>query len=308
MSRGCDLPLDSYRLAHYSVQVPCYVCDGGNTYDAELCRHCFAPMALAHQSADQNVRPLMIAVLGTSGAGKTVYLGMLMDVVSRCPDPLHVLARGAFSISLQQLTTSALAQGIFPNKTPNEPDRWNWVHCQIRSKRHRRPVDLIVPDMAGEAILQEIDHPRTYPVIRSFLRKCSGVIVLIDAIRLERGEHDQDHFSMKLLMFLDELFRPPKKKKTPPRPIALVLTKADQCERCFDDPVAFARTHATGMWQHCQERLPKYKIFASGVAGACAYRKELGGVRRRIPLRIEPRGIVEPFAWLIDNIPTTRKK
>ncbi|OHB78922.1 MAG: hypothetical protein A2W31_10595 [Planctomycetes bacterium RBG_16_64_10] len=307
MSRGCDLPLDSYRLAHYSVQVPCYVCDGGNTYDAEICRHCHAPMALAHQSAAQKTHPAMVAVLGTTGAGKTVYLGMLMDMVSRRPEPLQVLARGAFSISLQQLTTSALARGYFPEKTPNEPDRWNWVHCQIRSKRHRRPVDLIVPDMAGEAVLQEIEHPRTYPVIRSFLRKCAGVIVLIDAIRLQRGEHDQDHFSLKILMFLDELFDQPKKKKQPQRPVALVLTKADQCERCFDDPVAFAKTHAAGMWQHCRERVTKYRVFAAGVAGACAYRRELGGGRRRIPLRVEPRGIVEPFEWLIENLAISTK-
>jgi hypothetical protein len=61
------------------------------------------------------------------------------------------------------------------------------------------------------------------------------------------------------------------------------------------------------MWQHCQERLPKYRIFAAGVAGACAYRRELGGIRRRIPLRIEPRGIVEPFNWLIDNVPVARR-
>jgi hypothetical protein len=307
MSRGCDLPLDSYRLAHYSVQVPCYICDGGNTYDAALCRHCQAPMALSHQSATQKMRPLMIAVLGTSAAGKTVYLGMLMDMVSRRPEPLEVMARGAFSISLQQLTTSALAQGIFPSKTPNEPDRWNWVHCQIRSKR-RRMVDLILPDMAGEAIVEEIDHPQTYPVIRSFLKKCSGVILLIDAIRLQHGEHDQDHFAMKLLMFLDELYGPQqKKKKAAARPIALVMTKADQCERCFDDPVTFARTHAAGMWQHCEKNLPKYKVFATGVAGACAYRKELGDARRRIPLRTEPRGIIEPFQWLIEQIPTPKR-
>lgn len=316
MTRGCDLPMDSYRLAHYSVQVPCYVCDGGNTYDAEICRHCQAPMALAHQSAAQKVRPSMVAVLGTSGAGKTVYLGMLMDMLSRRDDPLQVLARGAFSISLQQLTTSALVQAEFPSKTPNEPDRWNWVHCQVRSKKHRHPFELIVPDMAGEAVLQEIDHPRTFPVIRSFLAKCTGVIVLIDAIRLQGGEHDQDHFTMKLLTFLNELFeeqegkqktKPKKKKKPAHPPIALVLTKADQCERCFDDPAAFARTHAPGMWQYCQERLPTYRVFASGVAGACAFRNELGGSRRRIPLRIEPRGVIQPFQWLIETIPASRR-
>ena len=42
--------MDSYRLAAYTVPCPCYICGGGNNFDAELCRHCHAPMALAHQA------------------------------------------------------------------------------------------------------------------------------------------------------------------------------------------------------------------------------------------------------------------
>ena len=46
MSGKGVLPMDSYRLAQYSVQVPCFICEGGNSFDAEVCRHCQAPMAL----------------------------------------------------------------------------------------------------------------------------------------------------------------------------------------------------------------------------------------------------------------------
>ena len=153
------LPLDSYRLVQYAVQVPCYICNGGNTFDAELCRHCQAPMALSHQANTQNVHPRMIAAIGSSGAGKTVFLGMLIDMLSRQSDRMQLLARGAFSINLQQTAMSALARREFPTKTPNEPDRWNWVHCQIRPPRNRQPIELIMPDMAGEALLEEIEHP-----------------------------------------------------------------------------------------------------------------------------------------------------
>ena len=31
------LELDSYRLAAYTVPCPCYICGGGNNFDAELC-------------------------------------------------------------------------------------------------------------------------------------------------------------------------------------------------------------------------------------------------------------------------------
>ena len=52
----------------------------------------------------------MIAVFGASGVGKTVYLGMLMDMLSRQTERLQLLARGAFSITLQQTTVAALSR------------------------------------------------------------------------------------------------------------------------------------------------------------------------------------------------------
>jgi hypothetical protein len=291
--------LDSHRLAAYTVPYPCYICGGGNNFDAELCRHCHAPMALAQQAAQQNVQPQMLAALGPSGAGKTVYLGMLTDMLSRQDEPLQVLARGAFSIQLQQQTLGALARCEFPQKTPTEPDRWHWVHCQVLRPRYR-PIELIMPDLAGEALLEEVDHPRTFPVIRAFLSKCAGAMILIDAPRAQAGESDEDFQTMKLLSYLCELESDPH-YGWPTRPLAMVFTKADQCEDCFDDPAAFARRHTPGLVQQCQQRLRRHQFFAVGVAGACGFRHETHG-RVHVPLRIEPRGIVEPFLWLVDQL------
>src|SRR5262249_37565232 len=198
------LELDSYRLAAYTVPSPCYICGGGNNYDAELCRHCHAPMALAHQAMTQKIHPRMIAAIGPSGAGKTVYLGMLSDMLSRQDEQLQLLARGAFSIRLQQSAMASLARCEFPRKTPHEPDRWNCVHCQVLRKK-QKPAELIMPDLAGEALLEEVDHPGTYPVIRSFLGKCAGVLVLVDAPRAQSGESDEDFHTMKLVSYLSEL-------------------------------------------------------------------------------------------------------
>jgi hypothetical protein len=292
------LEMDSYRLAAYTVPCPCYICGGGNNFDAELCRHCHAPMALAHQANSQKIHPRMIAAIGPSGAGKTVYLGMLTDMLSRQDETMQLLARGAFSIKLQQHTMAALAHSEFPSKTPNEPDRWHWVHCQVIRKK-RRPAELIMPDLAGEALLEEVDHPNTYPVIRAFLNKCAGVLVLVDAPRVENGETDEDFHTMKLISYLCELSAD-KKVGWPSRPVALVFTKADQCEHCFADPQAFARRHTPGLYQQCRERLKRHQYFAVGVAGACGFRNESHG-RVHVPLRIEPRGIVEPFQWLVEQ-------
>ena len=309
MSRGVTVPLDSYRLAQYAVGVPCYICGDDNTHDAELCRHCYAPMALAHQARAQHVLPRMVATIGNSGAGKTVYLGMLLDMLSRQPERLQVLARGAFSITLQQITIAALARCQFPQKTPSEADRWNWVHCQVRASKQKQPAELIMPDVAGEAIAEEIDHPFSHRAIRSLLTKCSGAMLLVDARRLQDGSIDQDFFTMKLLCYLNELDEvdPRAKRGKGPapwreRPVAVIFTKADECERCFDDPTEYAQQHVPGLWQFCRERFHDVRYFASGVAGACAIRNVPYEGRRRVPLRIEPRGIVEPFEWLVGRL------
>jgi hypothetical protein len=291
--------LDSYRLSQYAESAPCYICGGGNNFDAELCRHCQAPMALAHQASSQKILPKMIAAIGPSGSGKTVYLGMLTDMLSRTVEPMQMLSRGAFSIGLQQTTMGALSRCEFPAKTPNEPDRWNWVHCQVL-RRKQRPVELILPDLAGEALMEEVEHPYSYPVVHSFLSKCSGVLVMVDASRVERGESEEDFQTMKLISYLCEM-KCETKQSWGTRPVSLVFTKGDECASSFEDPHTFAKQHAPGLYQQCRERLSRHKFFTVGVAGASAFRNEFHG-RVHVPLRIEPRGIVEPFRWLIDEL------
>jgi hypothetical protein len=301
MTKEGVLELDSYRLLPYAVQVPCYVCEGGNAYDAELCRHCLAPMALGHQAANQKIQPRMVATIGPAAVGKTVYLGMLIDMLSRQSTGMQMLARGAFSIRLQQGVIGALRRCEFPQKTPNEPDRWNWVHCQVKSPEQRRPIELIMPDMAGEAILEEVDHAHSYPVIRMFLKKCAGLMILIDGEKVHDGTLDQDYFAMKLLTFLSELDDDPKTGWTK-RPVALIFTKSDQCPELEENPAAFAQAHTPGLWQQTCERFHHHKFFATGVAGGTAFRQPRGQGRVRIPLRIEPHGVTAPFEWIVRSL------
>ncbi len=126
------LPLKSSELIQSALPVLCYVCGATNTRDSEYCRRCSAPMALAHQALGQPARPKMVAVLGPGGSGKTVYLGMLMDMLSRQPHGFEIVARGASSIGLQETTVSALARCEFPAQTETQPECWNWMHCEIR--------------------------------------------------------------------------------------------------------------------------------------------------------------------------------
>jgi hypothetical protein len=301
MTKAAVQPLESYRLVQYVMPIPCYICQSDNTFDAEYCHLCLAPMALAHQANSQNVQPKMVAVMGASGVGKTVYLGMLMDMLSQPMHKIQALARGAFSITLQQNTISALARCAFPHKTPNEPDRWNWVHCQVRRPEQRQDMEVLMPDMAGEAILEEVEHPHSYRIIGQFLQKSAGAMVLIDSCQLKEGDRDQDFFSMKLLSYLSELDTD-RRHGWRQRPVALILSKADYCEECQDDPAEFARAHAAGLWQLCQERFGCHRFFAANVSGNCLSCDTITEGRLHFPLRIEPHGIVEPFEWLLEQL------
>jgi hypothetical protein len=157
-----------------------------------------------------------------------------------------------------------------------------------------------MPDMAGDALLEEIDHPSSFPVVRQFLHKSAGLLILIDSVQIEEGSKFQDYFVMKVLSYVNELRSQRRRRNR--RSVALVFTKADQCPECYDDPAAYAKRRTPGLWQHCQQRFPIHRFFAASVAGACGVRDELADGKVPVPLRIEPHGIIEPFAWMVERV------
>jgi hypothetical protein len=305
MTHLAQVPLETYLLAQQAAPIACLVCDHENCCSAARCRNCLAPMALAHQSQTVKKRPHLIAVLGASGAGKTVYLGLLMDMLTRHVGLLRSTARGPMSISLQQTTTTALATGWFPEKTSPTPEQWHWVHCQFNCRRRRRPIELVIPDLSGEALGIETERAGRYPAIRSLLAKAAGVMVLADAEILQSGDHSQDFLTLKLLSLIgelrDEKSRSRRHRGSERRPLALVLTKADKCDGLYENPREFAEAHAGAVWSDCRARFPRHEAFACSVTGATAFRDNYGR-RQQVPLRIEPRGIVEPFGWLMTEL------
>ncbi len=305
MTHYAQLPIETYLLAEQAAPIDCLVCDQENCCSASRCRNCDAPMSLAHQTQTVKKRPHLIAVIGASGAGKTVYLGMLMDMLTRHVGLLRSTARGPMSISLQQTTTTALATGWFPEKTPTGAEHWHWVHCQFNCRRRRRPLELAIPDVSGEALATETERPGRYPAIRSLLGKCAAVMVMADAERLQAGDHEQDFVTLKLLSLIgdlrDERVQSRRHRGIEKRPLALVFTKADQCDGLRENPTEFAASHAGSLWNDIGSRFPRHEAFACSVAGATALRDNYGR-KQQVPLRIEPHGVIEPFGWLMSEL------
>ncbi len=282
--------------------VRCLICESENPWEAILCRACSAPTALIHESVAQQRRPRIVSVVGESNVGKTVYLGLLLDMLARRAGDFDAVPKGAYSVNLQQNVVAHLTQRCFPPKTPMEPDQWYWTYYQVcRKTRGETWVDLVMPDMAGEALSTEVDSPRTFGVIANLLDKTEAALVLIDAALASAGSTAPDFFGLKLMTYLDDMFAV-KRRHRVPNPIAVVLCKADYCPECFDDPAGFARTNLSRLWNICDNRFSNVRFFAASVVGAVGFALGANDEVRPIPLHSAPRGILEPFEWLLDQM------
>jgi hypothetical protein len=282
---------------------PCLICESTNAPDAILCKQCSAPMALVHEARAQEREPRMVSILGDSNVGKTVYLGFLLDMLSQRANDFEAVPRGAYSVNLQQIVISHMAYRMFPPKTPMETDEWNWTYYQV-CKRGSNPkwVDLVMPDVAGEAIAAEVASPSTFRIIQNLLQKSSGLLLLVDAALAANGSAQPDFFALKMMSYIDTMFAC-KRGKRIGMPVAIVLTKADYCPECFDSPRRFAEANLNRLWNVCASRFSKVEFFASSVVGSLAYATAGDNdVVTPVPLHTALRGILEPFEWMVAQL------
>ena len=61
----------------------CLICGTRNPDSAIQCGVCFAPMAVVHDAIAQEREPEIVSVVGESNVGKTVYLGVLLDMLAQ---------------------------------------------------------------------------------------------------------------------------------------------------------------------------------------------------------------------------------
>ena len=252
--------------------------------------------------AERGAPPRFLSILGPSGAGKTVYLGLLLDMLTKGSRGLRGVPNGPFSLAIQQETVRALQNHRFPEKTRAESDDWRWVHCEVApANRPKRITDIVTPDLAGEAIALEVEHANTHPIIRSVISQSQGLILLFDSQRARDNGRDEDFFAMKLMSYLANVFgngSPPKWRKIKV-PIAVVFTKADTCPEAEEDPQGFAAATMPGLVQACSRHFAKHRFSAASIVGSYAMATDSYGRRSHMPLHVEPHGLLEPLEWMI---------
>ena len=264
-----------------------------------------APLELSRIVRGRGSAPRFVPVLGASGAGKTVYLGMLLDILTKGTQRLSGLAAGSFSVTLQQHATTSLEARRFPEKTPVEAEGWQWALCEVRSRtKPKTYADLLTPDFAGESIAQEIANPGSFPAIKHVMAQAKGMLVLCDSLRVRDAALSEDLFALNLVTYLaqtlDALPRN-RRKRYDKLPLAIVLTKSDACSEASEDPAGFAASNLPRLRQLCQHRFPCHRFFATSVVGSSLTVIDSYGCRIQVPLHIQPRGIIEPLEWVMSN-------
>lgn len=286
---------------------------GTETY----CAHCWVPASLSQTAAGRTGPQSFLSVLGASNAGKTVYLGVLLDLLSKGTERFRGTATGAFSIDLQEQVVTALERRTFPQKTPAEADSWKWLHCQISmtepKRKETRSIDLISPDFAGEAIALELAQEGSYPAIAQVVCSSAALMILCDSIRVCDAGASEDLFAMKLASYVAELHelssdRLRSRGPAPGPAVAIVFTKCDQCPEARDDATLFAANNTPRLFEFCKRTFAHHAFFAASVAGSSGTSCDEQGRHRRVPFDLEPRGILEPLQWIISRSLVVRKQ
>ncbi|KAA5544597.1 hypothetical protein FYK55_09800 [Roseiconus nitratireducens] len=283
----------------------CICCDASMTDSDSYCHECHTPAEITRSVANRGANPHFISVVGPSNAGKTVFLGLLLDMLCGGARNLKGVPNGAFSIGLQEQVVSALEERRFPKKTPNESDLWKWLHCVVTdsSGRRAKQVDFVAPDFAGEAIAMELEQPGTYPAVSHIIERSAAFLLLCDSIEVRDNGAREDLFAMKLGSYIrqqQQLGEITKSRDLTPA-IAVVFTKSDTCAEAAADPNRFMANNMPRFMDYCQNNFPRHAVFSASVVGASAMLSNDVGALARVPFHIQPRGVIEPLHWAIQN-------
>ncbi len=295
----------SLMTSNWLSDLYCVTCHTQLIASGRACPTCGTPMQVSKSFRNQGYRGKLITVLGASSAGKTVYLGMLMDMLSKSHNGLRGVPNGSFSMDIQDETIRAFENRRFPEKTPSEADHWNWVHCEAFDERNpKRRVEIITPDVAGEVLAFELENPNSSVTIRSLITNTNGMIILLDSQQVRDAARAVDVFGTKLIAYIADLHTRPvgERRKQVRLPIAFVLTKTDGCREAGADAVKFARSNLMGLTQYCEQKLASFRFFSASVVGSTMSVLDDYGAEYQAPLHIQPRGIIEPLDWILGQL------
>ena len=156
-----------------------------DTYEGKPCSTCFLPVKVIESIQYRPQHRDSSACWAHPGSARR-SISACSWTCSRAARRDARTARGPFSLNLHRKLILALERQRFPEKTPNESDRWDWVHCEIYAGKSKTPFEIVAPDVAGEAVAGELEDQGTYRTIRALIGRCAG---LVDPDRCRPARH-----------------------------------------------------------------------------------------------------------------------
>ena len=301
MTRTAEQVIDATRFLTEEGRIECFCCGGVAFESSGFCGTCHVPLDITRSAQARGTQPYFIPVLGASGAGKTVYIGLLLDILSKGVEGIRGLPANALSVAIQQRTLAALQRRRFPEKTVCEAEQWQWVHCEVGTpKQGPQPfVDIVTPDLAGESVAMELDHPGSFPAVRTCVANAAAIIVLVDAVRARDCGTDEDMFATKLVTYIHQhIRRTGVARKKVKIPLAVTFTKSDLCPEAEEDPNAFAGHNLPSLVAYTERYYSKIRFFTASAVGSVANVID-GDSILPVPLHVQPNGIAAPLTWVI---------
>ncbi len=276
------------------------------------------PLSLARSMEprrhDPKLAPCLLTTLGPQNSGKTVFLGLLLDMLSRQREQMEFVTCDSSSVAIQQETVATLARGEFPLATDDQPENWKWAHCRLKRRSRTEPLEVFAVDASGRTLIRELESPGAFPLLKGLFAKTHGAMVCADVGETYRGDKDQEFFAMRIINHLIETRerennsnnadgKRRRKKQAdsvvPVPPIAIVLTKSDEHDSVFENPRGFVQSHMPSLWELVLSLDSEVEFFPISVVAKTAVRRNSSGSPCIVPLRVEPRNIIEPFRWLL---------
>ena len=124
MNNATQQVIQTTQFLDGKVKVTCVCCERESFDNNGYCGQCQAPLDLSRTAEKRGVPVKFVSVLGASGAGKTVFIGMLLDILSKGCHGVQGLPNNSFSVAIQQQTIGSLENRRFPEKTASEAEGW----------------------------------------------------------------------------------------------------------------------------------------------------------------------------------------
>jgi hypothetical protein len=250
--------------------------------------------SLAVALAERLCRPQRIGVFGHRGVGKTTLLSMLYReaVGGRLPE-LRLAAADARTAEYLSDKVLQLEAGQPLPATLGETElRFHLYYHGVR-------LDLLFKDYQGEHVALGRQEP-----IRDFLRDCDGVWLCLDVPAADTpGTRLQAEQEVEQIV---EDYLVVETPGSPPRPMALVVTKADLLPGGIEAAATGEGVHGVvsrhfRMTRHTLDiHCPHYGLFAVTSLGGSMPPAE-GSIK---PFAPHPAGLAGPLTWLADSLQT----